>query len=91
MSHIKIQFEDIGLGSASKVEVDGMNLAGVVHDVTMQLTAGCLGRVSLDILVTSCEITAEGAVEINSTPVNNDIGYAIYKQLQEHFANLLEE
>lgn len=85
MAKVKIAFDAVGLGSETKVEVDGMELAGAVSDVTAYFSAGCLGRISLDILVHSCEITAEGVVEINSTPLTEELGLQVYKQLHSHF------
>ncbi len=85
MSVVKLNFDETGLGAVNKIEVDGVDMSHMVSDVTMHFSAGCVGTIQLDLLVSGCEISAEGIVEINSQVITDEIGYQIYKQLQEHY------
>ena len=45
MANVKIQFDEVGIGSPSNIKVDGMDLSGVVSDINMHL---CPRRVGED-------------------------------------------
>lgn len=82
MANVKINYEN-GYSKANKVEVDGTDLARIVGGANISLRPGDLNVVSLDIILSNCEINTEANIEINTVPVSDEIGQQIYEQLKE--------
>lgn len=85
MPKAEISFKNYGHGKESSICIDGVELSSHAHDVTISLRCGELANIDVGMYLTSCDITAEGEVIFNGTPVSYEIGKRIYEQLKEYY------
>lgn len=85
MSKGEFKLMSHGLGSASTINIDGVLLGPLVKSVTIRQSGGVQPSVMLELVLHSLDVTTDGAININATPVTDKIGRAIYEALRSRY------
>lgn len=67
------------------VQVGGFDISRVTSGATIRINAEQLPAVDITLCVAACDITTEGIVTFNMTPVPEQAARAMYEMLKTHF------
>ncbi len=69
----------------AKIEIAGHEISKIVSGIQINIKAGELPKIFLEIYTRECEVDTEGKIYFSTTQIPNKFAKNIYKTLKERF------